>query len=105
MLIYFVTSLEVGRAVYIKLSYHHHLTCHVEVTPSSFSPTLDRFLHKRNVSNYAYACSVMLQYPLIKKLCHFLIAIQVGNLGLLFLLMFFIFAALGMELFGQVGTF
>lgn len=47
----------------------------------------------------------MLQYPLIKKLCHFLIAIQVGNLGLLFLLMFFIFAALGMELFGQVGTF
>lgn len=27
---------------------------------------------------------------------------QVGNLGLLFLLMFFIFAALGMELFGQV---
>ena len=28
---------------------------------------------------------------------------QVGNLGLLFLLMFFIFAALGMELFGHVG--
>ena len=28
---------------------------------------------------------------------------QVGNLGLLFLLMFFIFAALGMELFGQIG--
>lgn len=28
---------------------------------------------------------------------------QVGNLGLLFLLMFFIFAALGMELFGQIN--
>jgi len=29
--------------------------------------------------------------------------LQVGNLGLLFLLMFFIFAALGMELFGQIS--
>ena len=28
---------------------------------------------------------------------------QVGNLGLLFLLLFFIFAALGVELFGTIG--
>ena len=30
---------------------------------------------------------------------------QVGNLGLLFLLLFFIFAALGVELFGTIGEF
>ena len=30
---------------------------------------------------------------------------QVGNLGLLFLLLFFIFAALGVELFGTIGKF
>jgi len=29
---------------------------------------------------------------------------EVGNLGLLFFLLFFIFAALGVELFGRVGT-
>lgn len=28
---------------------------------------------------------------------------QVGNLGLLFMLLFFIFAALGVELFGDLG--
>lgn len=28
---------------------------------------------------------------------------QVGNLGLLFFLLFFIFAALGVELFGRLG--
>lgn len=28
---------------------------------------------------------------------------QVGNLGLLFFLLFFIFAALGVELFGRIG--
>jgi len=28
---------------------------------------------------------------------------EVGNLGLLFFLLFFIFAALGVELFGRVG--
>ena len=30
---------------------------------------------------------------------------QVGNLGLLFFLLFFIFAALGVELFGRLGMF
>jgi len=30
---------------------------------------------------------------------------QVGNLGLLFFLLFFIFAALGVELFGRIGKF
>lgn len=30
---------------------------------------------------------------------------QVGNLGLLFFLLFFIFAALGVELFGKLGRF
>lgn len=29
--------------------------------------------------------------------------LQVGNLGLLFMLLFFIFAALGVELFGDLG--
>ena len=29
---------------------------------------------------------------------------QIGNLGLLFFLLFFIFAALGVELFGRLGT-
>lgn len=29
---------------------------------------------------------------------------QVGNLGLLFFLLFFIFAALGVELFGKLGN-
>lgn len=29
---------------------------------------------------------------------------QVGNLGLLFFLLFFIFAALGVELFGRLGN-
>ena len=29
---------------------------------------------------------------------------QVGNLSLLFLLLFFMFAALGVELFGRIGT-
>lgn len=28
---------------------------------------------------------------------------QVGNLGLLFMLLFFIYAALGVELFGELG--
>ena len=31
------------------------------------------------------------------------IKLQVGNLGLLFFLLFFIFAALGVELFGRLG--
>ena len=31
------------------------------------------------------------------------ITFQVGNLGLLFFLLFFIFAALGVELFGRLG--
>lgn len=35
----------------------------------------------------------------------FLISLQVGNLGLLFMLLFFIFAALGVELFGDLGKF
>ena len=30
---------------------------------------------------------------------------QVGNLGLLFFLLFFIFAALGVELFGRLGLY
>lgn len=30
---------------------------------------------------------------------------QVGNLGSLFFLLFFIFAALGVELFGKLGSF
>jgi len=30
---------------------------------------------------------------------------QVGNLGLLFFLLFYIFAALGVELFGRLGIF
>lgn len=29
--------------------------------------------------------------------------VQVGNLGLLFMLLFFIYAALGVELFGELG--
>lgn len=29
--------------------------------------------------------------------------LQVGNLGLLFMLLFFIYAALGVELFGELG--
>lgn len=33
----------------------------------------------------------------------FLPLFQVGNLGLLFMLLFFIFAALGVELFGDLG--
>lgn len=31
------------------------------------------------------------------------ICFQVGNLGLLFMLLFFIYAALGVELFGKLG--
>lgn len=34
---------------------------------------------------------------------HFFFSFQVGNLGLLFMLLFFIFAALGVELFGDLG--
>ena len=30
---------------------------------------------------------------------------QVGNLGLLFFLLFFIFAALGVEMFGRLGKY
>ena len=30
-------------------------------------------------------------------------SVQVGNLGLLFMLLFFIYAALGVELFGKLG--
>ena len=30
---------------------------------------------------------------------------QVGNLGLLFFLLFFIFAALGVEMFGRLGSY
>jgi len=30
---------------------------------------------------------------------------EVGNLGLLFFLLFFIFAALGVELFGRIGQY
>ena len=31
------------------------------------------------------------------------VCVQVGNLGLLFMLLFFIYAALGVELFGKLG--
>lgn len=31
------------------------------------------------------------------------VCVQVGNLGLLFMLLFFIYAALGVELFGELG--
>lgn len=31
------------------------------------------------------------------------VVLQVGNLGLLFMLLFFIYAALGVELFGELG--
>ena len=31
--------------------------------------------------------------------------LQVGNLGLLFMLLFFIYAALGVELFGELGEY
>lgn len=34
-----------------------------------------------------------------------MIYLQVGNLGLLFMLLFFIYAALGVELFGKLGKF
>lgn len=34
---------------------------------------------------------------------HVLVFHQVGNLGLLFMLLFFIYAALGVELFGELG--
>lgn len=33
----------------------------------------------------------------------FVCVFQVGNLGLLFMLLFFIYAALGVELFGELG--
>lgn len=32
-----------------------------------------------------------------------MLSLQVGNLGLLFMLLFFIYAALGVELFGKLG--
>lgn len=35
--------------------------------------------------------------------CVFFFFFQVGNLGLLFMLLFFIYAALGVELFGELG--
>lgn len=36
-------------------------------------------------------------------MCVFVCVLQVGNLGLLFMLLFFIYAALGVELFGELG--
>ena len=33
------------------------------------------------------------------------VIVKVGNLGLLFFLLFFIFAALGVELFGRLGEY
>lgn len=38
----------------------------------------------------------------IRNECFFFM-FQVGNLGLLFMLLFFIYAALGVELFGELG--
>ena len=37
------------------------------------------------------------------KMDLFMNTFQVGNLGLLFMLLFFIYAALGVELFGELG--
>jgi hypothetical protein len=34
-----------------------------------------------------------------------IILLKVGNLGLLFFLLFFIFAALGVEMFGRLGEY
>jgi hypothetical protein len=35
----------------------------------------------------------------------YIILLKVGNLGLLFFLLFFIFAALGVEMFGRLGEY
>lgn len=39
----------------------------------------------------------------LESLPHPVVSLQVGNLGLLFMLLFFIFAALGVELFGDLS--
>lgn len=41
--------------------------------------------------------------PLTNPLSLPVVSLQVGNLGLLFMLLFFIFAALGVELFGDLS--
>ena len=41
----------------------------------------------------------------VVSMLHKLLIIKVGNLGLLFFLLFFIFAALGVELFGRLGEY
>lgn len=41
--------------------------------------------------------------PLTESLPPLVVSLQVGNLGLLFMLLFFIFAALGVELFGDLS--
>lgn len=45
-----------------------------------------------------------LQRPLPGPAQPHLLSPQVGNLGLLFMLLFFIYAALGVELFGKLGA-
>ena len=46
---------------------------------------------------------VTTEYLKLCRLTCFQKMMQVGNLGLLFFLLFFIFAALGVELFGRLG--
>jgi len=63
----------------------------------------------RNVQ-YEWYCVVVLKLLKMAKSVRALLDTvvqalpEVGNLGLLFFLLFFIFAALGVELFGRVGT-
>ena len=42
----------------------------------------------------------------LKKIdkCNMVLFFQVGNLSMLFMLLFFIFSSLGMELFGKLGN-
>lgn len=55
----------------------------------------------RPVPSLARAASSALPCPLpTGRACP---SLQVGNLGLLFMLLFFIYAALGVELFGKLG--
>lgn len=49
------------------------------------------------------SCASVLYMTGASEACVCLGVLQVGNLGLLFMLLFFIYAALGVELFGELG--
>lgn len=79
----------------------------LRIARGNFNSVIKRTLSLRNLFGHSLVLKLLKMAKGIRSLLDTVMQAlpQVGNLGLLFYLLFFIFAALGVELFGRLGKY